>query len=175
MGKWMMGLGLVSITLLTLLTGVVWLKVGGGAPLLHVGTLTLILLIFSAGFAAYNTLCAALFCKPSQACRAQLQERPVRCYLMGLLTLLAQIWLCIQLPVLAIPLVLANAAWLSFSLPALAGLAGEGIGVSGRWAPLAGSLPLCLTAAFPVLGWLCLAQLLLAALGSAALPKVWQR
>ena len=134
-----------------------------------------ILLLCAGGFAAYTTLCGALFVGPSQSCRLQLQERPLRCYLMGLLMVLAQILLVSNVYLLAIPLILANAAWLSFSLPALAGLAGEGIGVSGRWAPTAGSLPLCLTLAFPVLGWLCLAQLLLAALGSAALPKAWQR
>jgi hypothetical protein len=175
MGRWILGLGLLSVTLLTLLTGVVWFKVGGGMALVHVGTLTLLLLLLSVGLGAYNTLCGALFSKPSQACRTQLQQRPLRCYLMGVLTVLAQIWLCMHVHALAIPLVLANAAWLSFSLPALAGLAGEGIGVSGRWAPLAGSMPLCLTVALPVLGWLCLVQLILAALGSATMPGAWQR
>ena len=175
MSRWFLGLGLLSACSLTMLTGLLWMKMGGGAPLLQVGALTLVLLVCATGFGAYNTLCGSLFRKPSQACRTQLEERPLRCYLMGLLVLLAQIWLVVQVHALAVPLLLANAAWLSFSLPALAGLAGEGLGVSGRWAPLAGSLPLCLTLAFPVLGWLCLAQLLLAALGSACLPAGWRR
>lgn len=175
MSRAIFGLGMLAVTCLTLLTGLVWARVGGFAPLVHVGTLTLLLLITSGGFAAYNTLCGALFARPSQNCRQQLQQRPLRCYLMGILCLSAQVLLVIHLPVLALPLIVANAAWLSFSLPALAGLAGEGIGVQGRWQALAGSLPLSLTLAFPILGWLCFSQLMLAALGSASLPRAWQR
>lgn len=175
MARAIFGLGLLAVTCLTLLTGLVWARVGGFAPLVHVGTLTMALLVATGGFAAYNTLCGALFARPSQNCRQQLQERPLRCYLMGLLCLSGQVLLVSHLPPLAIPLLVANAAWLSFSLPALAGLAGEGIGVSGRWSALAGSLPLSLTLAFPILGWLCFSQLILAALGSASLPPAWRR
>ncbi|MFN8610524.1 MAG: hypothetical protein U0931_23495 [Vulcanimicrobiota bacterium] len=134
----------------------------------------LVILILTLGLAAFNTLCRSLFVGPSQDCALQLRERPLRCYLMGMLALLVQTWLVMQMHLLALPLLVANMIWLSYSLPALAVLAGEGIGVSGRWAPAAGSLPIGLSLAFPP-GWLLLSQLSLAALGSAVLPKVWRR
>jgi hypothetical protein len=130
--------------------------------------------ILTLGLAAFNTLCRALFGGPSQACTQQLRERPLRCYLMGILALVAQTWLVIQVHVLAVPLLVADMVWLSYSLPALAVLAGEGIGVNGRWAPAVGSLPMGLSLACPP-GWVLLSQLTLAALGSAVLPGVWRR
>jgi hypothetical protein len=93
---------------------------------------------------------------------------------MGILALVAQTWLVIQVHVLAVPLLVADMVWLSYSLPALAVLAGEGIGVNGRWAPAVGSLPMGLSLACPP-GWVLLSQLTLAALGSAVLPGVWRR
>ena len=136
--------------------------------------LLLAILLLTLGLAAFNTLCGALFTAPSQACGRQLRERPLRCYLMGVLALVAQVFLILHCPPLAILLLLADMLWLSFSIPALAVLAGEGLGVQGRWAPAAGSLPIGLTLAFPP-GWLLLSQLTLAALGSAVLPRPWRR
>lgn len=136
--------------------------------------LLLSILLVTLGLAAFNTLCGALFGGPSRSCGQQLRERPLRCYLMGVLALLAQAFLIMHCPPLALLLMLADLLWLSFSLPALAVLAGEGLGVQGRWAPAAGSLPLGLTLAFPP-GWLLLSQLTLAALGSAVLPSAWRR
>lgn len=158
MGKWFLGLVFVLLLLrFRLLAGF----------LLAIVVLTL-------GLAAFNTLCGALFGGPSRACREQLCRRPLRCYLMGLLALVLQVFLVQQWAPLAFPLLLANVLWLSFSIPALAVLAGEGFGVQGRWAPAVGSLPLGLSLAFPP-GWLLLSQLTLAALGSAVLPARWRR
>lgn len=134
----------------------------------------LVVLILTLGLAAFNTLCRALFVSASEDCTQQLRERPLRCYLTGMLALLLQTWLVMQLYWLAVPLLVADMIWLSYSLPALAVLAGEGLGVSGRWGPAAGSLPLGLSLAFPP-GWVLLSQLSLAALGSAVLPRVWRR
>ncbi len=156
-----------------------WILLGGPVLLLLLrfpllaGVLLAILLL-TLGLAAFNTLCRALFGGPSQACGLQLRQRPLRCYLMGVLALVAQAFLVLHCPPLAIVLLLADMLWLSFSIPALAVLAGEGLGVEGRWAPAAGSLPLGLTLAFPP-GWLLLSQLTLAALGSAVLPPAWRR
>lgn len=136
--------------------------------------LLLAILVLTLGLAAFNTLCGALFHAPSRACGQQLRERPLRCYLMGVLALAAQAFLVLHWPPLAVLLVLADMLWLSFSIPALAVLAGEGLGVQGCWAPAAGSLPIGLTLAFPP-GWLLLSQLTLAALGSAVLPRPWRR
>jgi hypothetical protein len=93
---------------------------------------------------------------------------------MGWCALLAQVWLVVNAPWAAVPLLFLNGLWLTRSLPALAQLAGEGLGLQGRRATVAGSLSLCLTLALPVLGWLLLAQLLVAALGSASLPQAWR-
>lgn len=134
----------------------------------------LAILVLTLGLAAFNTLCGALFGGPTRDCGQQLRERPLRCYLMGVLALVAQAFLVIHWPPLALLFLLTNMLWLSFSIPALAVLAGEGLGVQGRWAPAAGSLSMGLTLAFPP-GWLLLSQLTLAALGSAALPRVWRR
>lgn len=156
-----------------------WILLGVPATLLLLrfpllAGLLLAILVLTLGLAAFNTLCGALFHVPSQACRQQLRERPLRCYLMGVLALVAQTFLVLHCPPLAVLLLVADLLWLSFSLPALAVLAGEGLGVQGRWAPAAGSLPLGLTLAFPP-GWLLLSQLTLAALGSAVLPATWRR
>lgn len=134
----------------------------------------LVVMVTTVGLAAFNTLCRALFSSASQDCTQQLRERPLRCYLMGLLALVLQTWLVLQVHLLAVPLLLADTVWLSYSLSALAVLAGEGIGISGRWAPAAGSLPMGLSLAFPP-GWVLLSQLSLAALGSAVLPRPWRR
>ena len=134
----------------------------------------LAILVLTLGLAAFNTLCGALFYQPSRACREQLRQRPLRCYLMGVLALLLEVFLVQQWTPLLFPLLLANVLWLSFSVPALAVLAGEGMGVNGRWAPAAGSLSIGFSLAFPP-GWLLLSQLTLAALGSAVLPERWRR
>jgi len=164
----------LSLTVL-LLVSLVLAKVGGAPALLHLAALVFFMGVVTLGLAAFNTLCGALFSSPAQNCRERLREHPLRCYLMGLLTLLLEVFLLMQFPPIGVLLLLADVAWLSFSLPALAGLAGEGMGVSGRWSVAAGSLPLGLTMALPVLGWLCTSQLMLAALGSASLPRVWRR
>jgi len=158
MGKWIFGLFLV---LLLLRFPALAAFVSG-------------ILVLTLGLAAFNTLCGALFGGPSRACREQLCRRPLRCYLMGILALSLEVLLVQQWAPLALPLLLANVLWLSFGIPALAVLAGEGLGVSGRWAPAAGSLSLGLSLAFPP-GWLLLSQLTLAALGSALLPARWRR
>jgi len=158
MGKWISGLLLVLLLL--------------RFPAL--AAFVLAILALTLGLAAFNTLCGALFMGPSRACREQLCRRPLRCYLMGLLALLLEVFLVQQWAPLAAPLLLANVLWLSFSVPALAVLAGEGLGVTGRWAPAVGSLSMGLSLAFPP-GWLLLSQLTLAALGSAVLPGRWRR
>lgn len=132
------------------------------------------ILVLTLGLAAFSTLCSALFGGPSRACREQLCRRPLRCYLMGILALSLEVLLVQQWAPLALPLLLANVLWLSFGIPALAVMAGEGLGVNGRWAPAAGSLSMGLSLAFPP-GWLLLSQLTLAALGSALLPARWRR
>lgn len=156
-----------------------WILLGLAATLLLLrfpvlAGLLLAILLLTLGLAAFNTLCGSLFGGPSRACGDQLRERPLRCYLMGVLALVAQAFLVLHGPPLAVPLLLADMLWLSFSIPALAVLAGEGLGVEGRWAPAVGSLPLGLTLAFPP-GWLLLSQLTLAALGSAVLPRAWRQ
>ncbi len=124
---------------------------------------------------AYNLLCSALFQERVQNCRYQLTQQPLRCYLMGLLTLAAQVALLVYLPILGVLTLLLQVLWLSQSLPALSGLAGEGLGLSPRWSPLWGSLPLCFALLCPVLGWFGVTQMVLAALGSASLPKAWRK
>lgn len=126
------------------------------------------------GLAAYNLLCGVLFGGRARRCREQLQNVPLRCYLMGLLVLLLQLWSVTGLPPLALLWLPLDALWLSFSLPALTGLAGEGLGCSGRWAAAVGTVPLCVSLACPLLGWLGVSQLLVSALGSAALPRAWR-
>lgn len=175
MRRWILGIALSGSLTLLMLISLILAKVGGAPALLHLGALVFLMLVVTLGLAAFNTLCGALFARPAQNCRERLQKHPLRCYLMGLLTLLLEVFLLIQFPPLGLMLLLVNVAWFSFSLPALAGLAGEGMGVNGRWAVAAGSLPLGLTMALPILGWLCTSQLLLAALGSASLPRVWRR
>ena len=108
MGKWILGLLLVLLLL--------------RFPAL--AAFVLAILVLTLGLAAFNTLCGALFGGPSRACREQLCRRPLRCYLMGLLALLLEVFLVQQWAPLALPLLLANVLWLSFSIPALAVLAG---------------------------------------------------
>lgn len=141
----------------------------------------LVLLVFLplalTGFVAWNLLCAALFDAPNQVSRLRLVAWPLRCYLMGLCTLLLQLWLVTATgqPWMLVPLFVVDVALLSVSLPAVSVLAGERLGVHGRWAPAAGSVPLAVTLAFPVVGWLCVANLLVAAVGAATLPRFWSR
>ncbi len=64
--------------------------------------LLLAILVLTLGSAAFNTLCGALFHAPSRACRQQLCERPLRCYLMGVLALAAQVFLVLHWPQLVL-------------------------------------------------------------------------
>lgn len=170
----MLGLGLLSSSATCLLAAVAWARVGGGAPIPQLALALVLMAVVSLGFAACNLLCSALFAGSARRCREQLEQLPLRCYLMGWCALLLQVFLVLNAPWVAIPLLFLNGLWLTRSLPALAQLAGEGLGLRGRRASLAGSLSLSLTVAFPVFGWLLLAQLLLAAVGSAALPRAWR-
>lgn len=131
--------------------------------------------LMTVGLAAWNQLCSVLFPGPHARSRRRLEALPLRCFLMGLLTLSLEAWLVAATgaPWLVLPLGLLNLVALSFALPAAAGLAGERIGFAGRWAPAAGSIPLGMSLALPVLGWLCALQVGLAALGAATLPRRW--
>lgn len=169
-----LGLGLLSSSATCLLAAVAWARVGGGAPIPQLALVLMLLGVSCLGFSACNLLCSALFGSSARGCRQQLEQLPLRCYLMGWCALLAQVWLVVNAPWAAVPLLFLNGLWLTRSLPALAQLAGEGLGLQGRRATVAGSLSLCLTLALPVLGWLLLAQLLVAALGSASLPQAWR-
>ena len=169
-----LGLGLLSSSATALLAAVAWARVGGGAPIPQLALVIAIMGVTSLGFSACNLLCSALFGASARRCQEQLEHLPLRCYLMGWCALLLQVLLVVNAPWAALPLLLLNGLWLTSSLPALAQLAGEGLGLQGRRATVAGSLSLCLTLTLPILGWLLLAQLLLAALGSASLPRAWR-
>ena len=134
----------------------------------------LLFVLFALSLGAYNLLCTALFRARVDNCRLQLVQQPLRCYLMGLLTLSAQVALLLYLPVVGVLALALQVMWLSQSLPALTGLAGEGLGLSPRWSALWGSLPLCFALVCPLLGWFGVSQMVLAALGSASLPRVWR-
>lgn len=164
-----LGLGLLSTAILASLSGIVWWKIGGPGPLVQVTTLFVLSLLLALGFASWNLLCQSLFASRVEHCQHKLQALPLRCYLMGVLVLLAQLWVSLSFPVTVVLWLALDGLLLCFSMPALAVMTGQGLGIEGRWSGVAGSLPLCLTLAFPVLGWAFLVQLGVAALGSALL------
>lgn len=171
MSRWfyrsLLGLGLTSLGVLCGLTGLVWFRLGGPGPVLQICSLFLLALLVWVGFAAWTLVCEALFSSRVSRCRQRLDEFPLRCYLSGWLLLLTQIWLSTLWPPLVLLWLVVNPLLWCLSLPALAGMAAQGLGLEGRWASALGSLPLGLTLAFPGPGWLLLSQLLIAALGAA--------
>lgn len=138
----------------------------------HLGLLGIIGLT---GFAAWNLLCSIFFASAVGRSQDRLRLLPWRCALMGWLLVCLESWFLLSFaqPWLVLPVAVLNLLCLSTTLPAVARIAGERLGVRGVWAAAAGSLPLGLTLACPILGWLCWVQLLVAALGAAFLPRRW--
>lgn len=146
------------------------------ASLLRVPAAAGIVLIAAAicsGMGACCLICGAIF---KNDARALIEQRTLRCWLLGILLLLTQVWAVAALPPKG-PLLLAFSAFdlycLARTCGSLASWIGSGLCQDVRWQPGVGGLLLGASAAAPVVGWLLGAQLLLVSLGAAVCPRRW--
>jgi hypothetical protein len=125
------------------------------------------------GMGACCLICGSLF----KTDAARLRERTMRCWLLGILLVVTEIWALASLPPKG-PLALV---FLAFDLYCLARTCGSlaswiasGVCQDARWQPGVGGLLLGASAAAPVVGWALGLQLLLVSLGAAICPRRWQ-
>ncbi len=132
------------------------------------GLLTFLLLLGLglAGLTALNLLACALWPARVERSRLALERFPLRSFLMGILIVLAEIFLIQRLPVLALAAVVVNLIWLAQGLPALASRIGQGLALTEKRATAAGTALMGALLGLPVLGWLGAACLGLSALGA---------
>jgi len=164
-----------------------------GTPAGFTGIASLALLgaLGAAALAACAVLVAAMWQRQFERSHQALGVHPLRCWLAGLLLLLIEIWLALEVvpPVppaargfLILVAVATNLILLAQGFPALAATAGERVHRAARPARGAypsravstalGSVLVAFSAALPILGWLLAGSLLLQAMGAAVLPLV---
>lgn len=119
-----------------------------------------------AGMTALNLLASALWPERVERSRRNLERFPLRSFLLGILVLVSELFLVLQVPVLVVVALIANLVWLAQGVPALAARVGQAMAYTEKRATACGTAMLGLAMVVPVLGWLAGAALGLSALGA---------
>ena len=164
------GLGILVSLILLLGSLVVVAKHPGAGGILLMGAMATV------GLGACSLVCASIFGSEVSRLQTLMRGQPARCWLLGCLLLVFQIWCLTALParpLLALLFLFFDFWCLARSCPALAGWVGAEVCENVRWQTGVGGVMLGLTAATPILGWLVSAQLILLSLGAAVCPRRW--
>jgi len=131
--------------------------------------------LLAVGGTACALVCAAAWPGAVERSRIALRNQPLRCWLLGVLVALLEVWLLTVVPdgpprtVAALIAILVDVPPVARGFPALAGTLGRRLGASDPARAVAtGTVLVAACGTLPVLGWLLAGNLCLQALGAGA-------
>lgn len=131
--------------------------------------------LLAVGGTACALVCAAAWPAAVERSRLALRSQPLRCWLLGVLVALLQVWLLTAVPdgapraLAALLVVLVSVPLLARGFPALAGTLGRRLGAADPARAVAtGTVLVAASSTLPVLGWLLAGNLCLQAMGAGA-------